>query len=352
MGNQASAARLLEGPANDNAASDNVHLSATRLAPGVRGHASDVMRLFGTVARRLKTGLPTLDRALRGGLQADRLVAVLGAPEGGKTTLVTCLLERFEAQGCVCFYFAADEEGKGIWTRLAQLTGHSRDRFESADDRGERERFVGSLHTRELRVIDPDQQPEQDYSLEDLIAEAEATAKRLGRPCCIAVDSIQTAPCTAAARKDSTRERVEAVVKVCKGAARRGALVVMISEMSRDGYKNRDPKENVTALAAGKESGSIEYAASIQIAVRPFSDSPEDQGKVWLEVAKNRGGLGKPSFCCRIDAETASFDELQAAQECPSSAPPKGRRRGGKPASMNVARSRDPFADLNLTEPV
>jgi predicted ATP-dependent serine protease len=279
-----------------------------------RGHIAALAASYSPASDRLDSGLPTLNRALRGGLAMGKLLVISGSPGGGKTTLATCLLDRFERTGAASFYFAADEDGDGVLTRVAQLAGHSREAFENAGEHGQRERlrFQDQSLGRSWHVVDPDRQSdasEDGYCLEDFFRDAEAEAARLGKRCCATVDSIQVVACRAARHKDNARERVDAVLKVCKAASKRGVLVIMISEMSRDGYKHSNADDNADPLASCKESGSIEFGTSVLISVRPLSQDPKDVGKVWLVVAKARGGVGRPAFCCSIDAATASFTE-------------------------------------------
>jgi KaiC/GvpD/RAD55 family RecA-like ATPase len=269
--------------------------------------ADAIPQLLRPVGRRLTTGWTTLDDALRGGLPVGRVMALIGAPGSGKTGVAVGCMDRWERQGCACVYVAADEPAAGIVTRLGQQDGWSRDALESDGDIGAAVRagFVERSRGRAVVVVDPD----ADDGPQTLEEAAEVLFELAsGRTPVLFVDSLQTVRCAAAELAENSRDRMDAIVRVCKAIARRGALVVEISEMSRGGYRTGDRGTDISALAAGKESSSIEYGAAVVPGLRSVRG---EHNLVDVEVAKNRLGGAKPELRLKLDPDRATFQEVE-----------------------------------------
>lgn len=274
-----------------------IRLSPGRIALRLRARA---------VGRRLTTGFPTLDRAVREGIPLGRLVMLLGAPGAAKTTLATYLLEQWERQGAVCVYLAADEADDGILIRLGQLNGFVREQLEAEGPEGDaaRSKFDEAVAGRQFAIVDPDGDGDPD-TLEAVIDGLKAFAGE--RPCVLFVDSLQTVRCVAAERASTPRERIDAKIQLLKHAAKSGVLVIVISEMARGAYRTGDREQDTNALAAGKESGAIEYSAALLLALRSVKG---EHGLIDVEVPKNRLGSAKPELRLRLDFARASLAEV------------------------------------------
>jgi replicative DNA helicase len=252
--------------------------------------------------RRLRTGINTLDEAFRGGIPLKSFGVLVGAPGAAKTTIATSLLDRFQRDGAVAMYLAADEARDGIVVRLGQLDGFPREGLESPHDTVRRA-FAAKLRARpDLLVVDPH---EDRLTLEEAASMLQELAGDRIRV--IIVDSLQTIPCAAADAATDARDRMNTIIETCKRIAKRGAIVIAISEMSRGGYRTGDRATDTSALAAGKESGSIEYGANFVLGLR---SARGEKGVIEVEVAKNRIGSEKPDLRLRIDFERASVHEL------------------------------------------
>jgi KaiC/GvpD/RAD55 family RecA-like ATPase len=259
----------------------------------------DLLRPLGP---RLTTGFPELDRCTRGGFPRGRFIVVSGAPGAAKTTLAVNLARTFEWQAETVLYLAADEPASGIAMRIGQMFGFHREGLEEDSDIGEATRagFVDRMRGHRFVVMDPDL---ASLTLEDA---AECLHEARGGPGGILiVDSLQTVRCAAAQAFDKPRERMDAVVLVCKRIAQRGAVVVALSEMNRGGYTG----EKTSALGASKESSAIEYGASVLLGMTrvPFTEATADFD---IEVAKNRLGGERPTFRVRLDLATAELAEV------------------------------------------
>lgn len=250
---------------------------------------------------RLPIGLPTLDEATRGGIPMGRFISVIGAPGASKTNLSTWLCDSWERAGCGVLYVAADESRESIVTRIGQLDGHDRELLEGVDP-GRRNAFARNARGRALKVIDP-------FGDRIMLEQCEAELVHLsaGRPRVLIVDSLQRVPASGAAAFETKREQLEYIVELLDQIAKRGTLVIAISEMSRAGYRTGKRDTDISALAAGAETRAIEYASHLQIGLKPVRS---ERGIIDLEVAKNRLGPDKPEIRLSLDFASLAFREV------------------------------------------
>jgi KaiC/GvpD/RAD55 family RecA-like ATPase len=256
---------------------------------------------LGAVGPRLPVGLKSLDSATRGGVPLGRLLMLLGAPGASKTNFSTWLADGWERAGCAVAFVASDESREAIVTRFGQLDGHDRDALEGTDP-GRRQIFARSSAGRSIMVVDPS---DDGLVLEDV---GHMLATFAGdKPRVLFVDSLQTVPCGAAMQLETTRERLEATIAVCRRISRTGTLVVAISEMSRAGYRTGKRDQDIGALGAGAESRAIEYQAHLLIGMRPVLG---EKGQIDLEIAKNRLGHEKLEIRAMLDFASLQWREI------------------------------------------
>lgn len=236
--------------------------------------------------KRVRTGLPILDAACRGGIPLGKRVVVGGAPGAGKTTLLTQWSLNLARQGCKVVFLATDENADAIAIRLGQLLGGNRDKLERGDPE-ELAKVRSGLDTLPLDLL-------EDLTIEQAVTRLGTTGPRV-----LVVDSLQTARCDEHARLRGKRGRIEANVRALKIAARSGALVLATSELSRQGYR---AKTGVGSIADYKGSGDIEYDVDLGLAMRTFDRGQSSQ----VEVTKSRIG-GKPDFVLYLDPVRAEF---------------------------------------------
>jgi KaiC/GvpD/RAD55 family RecA-like ATPase len=291
-------------------------------APKVASLSQLVPSYLQPVRFRLDTGFPTLDQATRGGIPSGKVVMLAGAPGAAKTSVSVYLADRWERAGACILYLAADEAPDGILMRLGQLAGFSRDALEDDSDAGEAVRigFAKRSEGRAFYIADPD----AESSLRTLEDASEALFKLAGdAPRVLVIDSLQTCQCAAASALESGRERMDAKIAAAKSIARRGSIVLCVSEMSRAGYMSGERGGNVSALAASKESGSIEYGASLLLGLRSVTGGG---GAIAVEVAKNRLGRDKPEFVLEMDYARASLREVAVSADQPRNVDPTAQK--------------------------
>lgn len=277
-----------------------------RLSPKSRAVSpADRARGLGLRGVRLETGLPSLDEATRGGLLSGRVVVLGGAPGAGKTTLALQLGRRYARAGHAVMVLAADEDADGLLIRWGQSEGLVRDDLEAGHDGARRylAEQVEALAPR-LGLLDAEDDGSTVESAASALMRMQTDGSRV-----LIVDSIQTARAAGADDADSPRERIDCVIRALKTASRGGALVIATSEMARGYYRSRSSGDATSALASGKESGAIEYAAAMMLALRSV---PEEADLVDVGAPKNRLGRATgdaPLLRLRLDRDRATFSE-------------------------------------------
>ncbi|MFO1053931.1 MAG: DnaB-like helicase C-terminal domain-containing protein [Planctomycetota bacterium] len=231
---------------------------------------------------RAATGFPTLDTMTRGGIPFGTLAIVNGAPDSSKTLLLVVLADRFADDGYVVGILAVDEDADGIVTRLMQRRNYSRDVAEERDHGTLGDMIQGVASLDRIRIYD------ETRSIESAAQDLAQFARRRRARAVLLVDSLQTVTRQGENPKDGPREAVTARVRALKSvAARNRMLVISTSEIGRAYYGGGDRESGATDLAAGKESGSIEYQAKVLLAMRPVRGEPN---LVQVRVTKNKAG--------------------------------------------------------------
>ncbi|HEX4336288.1 MAG TPA: RAD55 family ATPase [Polyangiaceae bacterium] len=250
------------------------------------------------------TGIEPLDVHLRGGLRAEKLMVIGGAPGSGKTTLAAQFGRALARQGVAVAFLAIDEEPAGIDARNLESIGIARDHAEAPElvDIEKAEAELGGLP---FELLD-------DCTLEDAF---EALAKKYpDSPRCVIGDSIQRLQTRQTLDIDSIRERISDVVATAKRCARdpkTRAMVILTSELSRGAYRSKKAEEQIDDLAAFKESGAVEYAMTVGLVLRTSSG---DASLVRVTMPKNRTGT-RGSFALRLDFERATFTPEDAPED-------------------------------------
>lgn len=220
---------------------------------------------------RIPTGFPTLDDACRGGLPVPWRIVVVGAPSAGKTALVMVVVRQFAQSGVVCGVLGVDEESDKLAVRAAQMLGFSVEQCEQRDAAALRDMVVAATGV-DMRFYPP------STSIEAAAADVAARAADLGKHGVLAIDSIQTARCQRSLKEPAlgAREIVEANMRAMTLVSREYRLLtVATSEANRGSYRTDDSAQVGDEIAAGKESGAIEYAAQTLLVLRTPRKHPD-----------------------------------------------------------------------------
>jgi replicative DNA helicase len=219
------------------------------------------------------TGFPLLDKALGGGLQAGRLMILLGAPGKGKTTFANQVSEHVASAGRPVLYITMEDPA---WALLAKTIA----RVGRLDYTAVLQGYAGLRQSINNTLAELAERPsaqrllylEQPGRL-SLAALQERAAKHFatygtengGGPGLLVLDYLQRAARASmpAGVQTELRLAVSALTDQLRDLARAlDCTVLVLGSQNRAGYGNA-----VSALASGKESGDIEYGVDVLAAI-------------------------------------------------------------------------------------
>jgi hypothetical protein len=258
------------------------------------------------------TGLSDLDRLTGGGPIYGSRWYLLGAPDAGKTALLVQLAHLWAERGVAVGMLAVDEEPDDITTRLVQRSKFSRTHCEQRHPA-----IVAKMATAiadlPLRFYPP------GCPIEAAAADLATFAKAKGhKRTAMFVDSVQQITCDALAAADREvcpRDAINANVKAIRAVATEHKMIVIAtSEMNRTAYRSVESAEASNDMAAGKESGAIEYSARVMLSLRSVKDHPE---LMQVRMVKNKHGASAPAaadFFLKIDRASQTIEDSVAPE--------------------------------------
>lgn len=245
------------------------------------------------------TGMESLNKALGGGFQAKRLVTLLGAPGGGKTSLANQIAEHVAAERPVLYATSEDTPDVLLSKTLARVgeVDYSAVLYGWETHMTEINRARAKLAARPsaqlLHYLDLTQ---GIISLDDLRDRAKAHFEGKPGPGLLVVDYLQR---MARAIRESAgakelREAVTTLTERLRGmACELDCCVLAIASMNRaSGYGK---SSEVSALTSAKESGDIEFTSDILMALTEDTAATKRMTSSYLEprilrIDKNRQG--------------------------------------------------------------
>lgn len=250
------------------------------------------------------TGIRTLDAMTGGGPTFGCRVYLGGAPDTGKTGLLVQIADSYLDQGLVVGLLVVDEDPSDVYQRFLQRRGIARQRCERRDpaDLEEMRRLAEGCR---VRLYD------STWTVEAAAKDLDVYAKKAGARAMLGIDSVQTVHCDAEVSESSRHEAVTARVRAIRTVTDKYRLItVATSEVGRASYRSTRPDERVNDLAAGKESGSIEYSARVLLVLRSVE---KEADLVELRVAKNKLGpihrSADAGIHLRVDRASQLFTE-------------------------------------------
>jgi predicted ATP-dependent serine protease len=251
------------------------------------------------------TGIAKLDDLTGGGPVYGSRIYLLGAPDAGKTGLLVQLLHTWAQRGIMVGILAVDEEPSDIVTRLAQRAGWQRSQCEVRDSM-DIDAMADALRDLPVKLYS------YGWTIESASKDLADRAKAENRRAVFFVDSIQAVASYLAAAAESPREVVSANVAALRACASAYKLIaIATSEMSRGAYRSVQSAEQTDDMAAGKESGAIEYSARIMLALRSVKGDGE---KVHVKIAKNKHGPTGELWMA-LDRRAMTFTECAKPEE-------------------------------------
>ena len=244
----------------------------------------------------LATGMPAFDRQfVFGGIPTNRRVVIGGAPDAGKTSLMLQWAEHMASLGVAVAWNAVDEDSEDLDTRRVQSIGIPRVQAQAKLSDEALKKVERELGGRIFEVF-------ENVPIDEVIKWM--AVQYPGKDRAVFGDSLQTICSTGSLAATNPRERIDAVIQDIKTTQlTHRTLVVLTSELNRNAYRNKDQADNIDPMAAGKESGGIEYAAGMFIVLRS-----EGEGVTSVEIPKCKFG-SKKTFKLKLNFETVRFSE-------------------------------------------
>lgn len=291
------------GPANG-AAMKATRATSTAPSAAPPPTAQELLRQFAAAPpqRVYPTRLGELDRLLSGGLRSRQLAILVAPPGAGKTALAMVLAREALGPNLPVLIVQLELPGEEVAARLAAplvgvtvdaiMTGQSSaEDAAEALDRAQADAEGWPIFVRRLRVrqvADP---------LEAIRTDAEAIRETTGHAPAVIVDYVQLL-----ATDDPDRRRLSVSAIAAELAELAEALdvpVLGISSTARGYYapgakKRLDGEEDDPRayLAAGKESGDLEFAAAVVLFLDVATGQADEAGTcpARIAVAKSRRG--------------------------------------------------------------
>jgi KaiC/GvpD/RAD55 family RecA-like ATPase len=256
---------------------------------------------------------------------------LLGAPDACKTALLIQIAHVYALRGVVIGLLGIDEEPTDLLGRLLQRCGFTRRQCEERDPvRLAKMREVMRELEQLIRFYD------LSWTIEAAADDLAAAAKRLGKRAALFSDSVQTIACAAAQGDDDMTERalVSANVRALRAkATEHRVITITTSEMNRAAYRSiqdAEASKRTGDIAAGKETGAIEYSGRVILSLRHVEGSPD---RFEVGVAKNKHGPRGDKFYLRLDRSTMTLTH--------DAAPSAEERERAKTAGARAANARN-----------
>lgn len=244
---------------------------------------------------RVKTGLPTLDSFLHGGIKPGQLV-VIGARTGvGKTTFAVQIAARAASVGHRVLFFSIEESPVEVAERLVRLVAKVPSDLRKRDS----EPLIAAAFREDLRGL-PVMLP-SEYRLDGILNLIQDQVIEQDAPGLVVVDYAGLVQ--VAGHYDSRVQELGEVTRQLKVAAREFRVpVLLLAQVNRSPMARKDSRPQLSDL---RESGSLEQDADIVI----FLHHDEHSGEASLRLAKQRRGP-TGDLAVRFDYPVGRIDEL------------------------------------------
>lgn len=240
----------------------------------------------------------------RKGFPLGRSVSILGEPYEGKSVLLgQCGLALAKA-GLRVVFLVDDEPREDTAERIGQGLG-----FRHAELNAQYENTVAQVREAQvgldLSILPDEDEDESSPTIDDAADFLLSRPNALGYV--LAIDSVHTAHCRAERDKDAPRLQIQARVNAIRKLRKRGVLVLLTGEVSRDSYASPDPAKRKRPIAAGAETRDLEYGSDLVLFLTAGPD-----GTVRVKVPKNKIGRTRKdlSFSVRLLPGPARFEAV------------------------------------------
>ncbi len=309
--------------------------------------ASGDIDYWGHVSKRkatVGTSLAGLDNILGGGLEPQRLMILLGAPGGGKTTLANQIAVHAADSGRPVYYVTSEDipfnllaktlarQSQTNYTAVLKGYEDQRARIEQA-----LKTYQESKAATRLRYLDAT----MGTTLSTIRERAAAHFEQFkdGGNGILVIDYLQRLARSLSAYRDGRQDLRLAVTTLSEElraiASGLDCCVIALAAQSRASGYGSGNGAGKNALASGKESGDIEYTADTVMAI--VDDEMRSMQVPWLQakvlrVDKNRQGPAGDNCALNLDwyAERQQFTEAFEVETEEVEETFNGRKRGGR----------------------
>jgi replicative DNA helicase len=309
--------------------------------------ASGAIDYWGHVSKRKETvgtSIKGLDTILGGGLEPQRLMVLLGAPGGGKTTLANQIAVHAADSGRAVYYVTSEDipfnllaktlarQSQTNYTAILKGYEDQRPRIEQA-----LKAYQESKAATRLRYLDAT----MGTSLSTIRERAAAHFEQFkeGGNGILVIDYLQRLARSLSAYREGKQDLRLAVTALSEElraiATGLDCCVIALAAQSRASGYGSGNGAGKNALASGKESGDIEYTADTVMAI--VDDEMRTMQVPWLQakvlrVDKNRQGPAGDNCVLNLDwyAERQQFTEAFEVETEETEDVFNGRKRGGR----------------------
>lgn len=274
-------------------------------------------RLVATMEGRgvpgVSTGLPGLDRMLKGGFKPGQLVVLAARPGVGKSTMARSWAKRCAELTGTSALFSLEMGSEEVWECLAgNMAGIDSERLGTGElTPAEWARLQIAKEDLDGLALLVDDQAE--ITIPEIRGRVDRSMARLGKIHMVLVDYLQLVTSPKGKEKQNEANRIQDISRGLKLMAKdAGMPVVVLSQLNREIEK--DGKGRRPRLSDLRDSGAIEQDADIVIFIHRRGEGSDATYE--LIVAKHRGGK-TGTIHLQADLSTYTFRELER-----STAPP------------------------------
>lgn len=297
--------------------------NGTPIDVSVRDLLADYWKLVAVRKNTATTGFTSLNEALSGGLEAQRLVGLLGAPNCGKTTFAHQIADFIADSGRPVLYVTSEDTPSALLAKTLARIGNINYTAVLKGLKSEELKINKALAIQldrkssdRLRYLDAI----SGVNLDTIRGKADAHFKSFsnpsdGGPGVLVIDYLQRlarSTKTRTGQGGDLRETVTMLTEWLRAlACDLNCTVIAIAAQNRTNYTRSESG----SMASAKESGDIEYTCDVMLALTEDKDksrvAPPGQTPILLHVDKNRQGRRGQQIALNFWPDRQQFTEVE-----------------------------------------
>lgn len=308
---------------------DLIAMTSTKLADLSSARKGKGLRLTGDIGKgamqRLEaswegrgvpgvtTGLPRLDRMLKGGFKPGQLIVLAARPGIGKSTMARNWAKRCAAFMGTTALFSLEMSADEVWEAMAaNLAGVDSMRLGTGEiNHAERAKIqIAKEDLENLPLLIDDQ---AEITVPEIRGRVDRAVARYGRIGMVLIDYLQLITSPKGKESQNEANRIADISRGMKLMAKdAGMPVVILSQLNREIEKGNGRRPRLSDL---RDSGAIEQDADIVIFLHRKGEG--NNATYELIVEKNRSGK-TGIIPLQADLSTYTFTELDRSTEPPA----------------------------------